>query len=229
MRLGNWFAVVLVSCPLHHAFAQETPAPSPPAAPLAVFPDAPPQDLGGRFRFGLSANLGWNIPSAAFAYGAEARLGYQATPSFAAYLAVGGMSDAKYDISAGCHFDACPGEPSWLWTLRYLYAGAFAEFILADRFYVGGGLVGAGGSYDYPAETVHVTATGFKPGVDVRFGVALGRREAAPSFRWHAFTIGLDVLVLFHPNAAYTNLSDPVRYGTSVSVTPILALGYDGR
>lgn len=230
------------------AFAQEvTPPPPPPPAPLTATPaDAPlvdEEDPGGRVRWGVSGNLGWHIPQSAFTFGAEGRIGYQLSNMFSAYAVVGGTVGLGFALNANIE-----GANVGVTALSYYYFGAIAEVMLADLFYVGGGPVLASGAFvgasgagnsGGVAEVRTTVAAGLKPALDLRLGLGLGRTRPAPSYRRGGFNLGLDALILFHPNAVTTTLradgpngsagASIVTNGLAVSVVPMLMLGYDAR
>ncbi len=229
------------------AFAQEAmppPPPPPPPQPVAMAPapaDAPMEDPGGRVRWGVSGNLGWHIPQSAFTIGAEGRIGYQISNMFSAYAILGGT--AGFGIGASV---SVTGASASITALSYYYLGAIAEFMFGNLFYVGagpvianGGLVGVSGSGSTTgnSEAMAIAHGGPMPGLDLRLGLGLGRQHPAPSFRRGGFNIGLDALILLHPNS--TVIREKTVNGTSqgsittnelaVTVTPMLTLGYDGR
>lgn len=202
--------------------------------------DAPLEDPGGRVRWGVSGNLGWHLPQSAFTFGAEGRVGYQVSNMFAAYAVVGGTVGLGIGGSVNTS-----GASVSITAVSYWYFGALAELMLGNLFYVAGGPVlangvlagvsaggGSGG-----AQVTTVASTGFKPGLDVRLGLGFGRPRP-PSFRRGGFNLGLDALVLFHPDAivgrvqANSDGSAGVEVRTqelAVTVTPMLMLGYDSR
>lgn len=224
------------------AFAQETPPPPPPAPPPSapMVADAPMEDPGGRVRWGVSGNLGWHLPQSAFTFGAEGRIGYQVTNMFGAYAIVGGT----VGLGIGGNVSASGASVS-ITALSYYYFGAIAELMFGNLFYVGAGPVLANGALagvsasggTSGAQVTTVVAAGLKPGLDVRLGLGFGRQRP-PSFRRGGFNLGLDALILFHPNAivgratANSDGSAGAEVKTNelaVTVTPMLTLGYDGR
>jgi|GEM_PF-2667203 hypothetical protein len=230
------------------AFAQEAmppPPPPPPPQPIAVAPapaDAPMEDPGGRVRWGVSGNLGWHIPTPAFTLGAEGRIGYQVSNMFSAYAVLGGTFGLGFGVSTSVN-----GASVTATVLSYWYFGALAELMLGNLFYVAGGPILANGVYatalvgassEGRAQVANVTAAGWKPGIDIRLGLGLGRQHPAPSFRRGGFNIGLDALILFHPNSIITTVTADANgnagagvttNGLTASVVPMLMLGYDGR
>lgn len=229
------------------ALAQETPPPPPPPAPqpAVVKPmDAPmvEEDPGGRFRWGVSVNLGWNIPTPAFVGGAEVHLGWQVSRMFALYGIIGTHFGLGFNASV-----TGSSAKGGITAFGAYYGGAIAELMLADIFYVGGGgLLGSGGyggiqagANSSGAQQVQVLAQGgFMFGLDARLGLNLGRPHPAPSFRRGGFNIGIDVMAIFRPNTVVvTETSDASgNFGAGVttntltaSVMPMLTLGYDAR
>lgn len=199
-------------------------------------------DPGGRVRWGVSANLGWHLPQSALTLGLEGRAGYQVGRVLSLYGVLG--------VTGGLGLGATINTQST--TIRatglfYGYLGALAELMLGDRFFIAGGPVIATGTLagvstgadaSGVAQLTTSWAVGLKPGFDVRLGLGFGRARA-PSFRRGGFTLGLDALVLFHPNGVVgratldTNTGD---FGAAVqrsealtTVTPMLMLGYDAR
>jgi hypothetical protein len=234
------------------AFAQETmtPPPSPPPqtppsatpAPPIRPPDSPmlEEDPGGRIRWGVSGNLGWHIPYPAFTLGAEGRIGYQVSNIFSAYAIVGVTGGFGFGGSANSS-----GASASITGLSYYYFGAIAEAMFADIFYVGGGPVIASGGLGIAGLSVGnggagitaVADSGVMPGFDLRLGLGLGRPHPGPSFRRGGFNLGLNVLMLLHPDTVVTRIQGD-SMGGSVSVntnelvftaTPMVQLGYDWR
>ena len=234
-------ALLAVSLSALSAFAQEIQAP-PPAPPPSVPADAPVEDPGGRIRWGVSGNLGWNFPSPAFTLGAEGRIGWQISNAFSAYAIVGGTAGIGLGVNAGIN-----GAAVSVTALSYWYLGAIAELMLGNLFYVGGGVVGASSSYvgavvsataDGRAKESVLTSTGFAPGLDLRLGLGFGRQQPAPSFRRGGFNLGIDAMMLFHPNTTIATVEADANgnagatvttTGLSVNVVPMLTLGYDWR
>ncbi len=230
------------------AFAQTT-APgadaniAPPPPPSATQPDdAPLEDPGGRIRWGVSGRLGWNIPSPAFTMGGEGRIGWQLTKVFSAYMAIGGTAGLGFGVKA--NFD---GASVQITALSYYYFAALAELYLGNLFFVAagpvlanGGFVGAtlGASADGVAEQRNIVATGITPGIDIRLGLGLPGAPRA-SFRRMGFNVGLDAMILFHPNSVITTVradgpngrasAGVTSNGMTISVVPMLMLGYDMR
>ncbi|TKC99910.1 hypothetical protein, partial [Polyangium fumosum] len=218
-------------------------APAAPAAPPKTEPnEETPEDPGGRVRWGVSGNLGWHVPQSMFTIGAEGRIGYQVSNIFSAYAAIGGTGG--FGFSADVGFDGINVGVSGI---SYWYVGAIAEAIFGNRFYVGGGPVLARGalggittgvSIDGVAEVTEIASAGFKPGLNLRFGLSTAN-PSGPSRRRGGFNIGIDALMLFHPSALFvtTRADGPngsagvsVRENTlGVSLIPMLTLGYDSR
>ena len=228
------------------ALAQEnTPPPPPPPqrvdSPVrAEAPVMTEQDPGGRVRWGVSGNLGWFVPHSAFTLGAEGKIGYQVSNLFSAYGILGGTFGFGFGGTA-----SSTGGSVGIVGVGYYFVGAVAELMFADIFYVGGGALLAGGGYGVAGisagtgggSVTAIAAGGFAPGLDVRLGLGLGRTQPAPSFRRGGFNLGLDAKILFHPNTSVTRVEGSSGGGSvnvvtnelSVSVTPMLTLGYDMR
>jgi hypothetical protein len=198
-------------------------------------------DPGGRVRWGVSGNLGWHIPQSAFTFGAEGRIGYQISNMIGAYAIVGGTVGLGIGGSVNT-----TGASVSLTALSYYYFGAIAEFMFGDLFYVGGGPVLANGGLAGVTANggtngggfTTVADTGLMPGIDLRLGLGLGRPNPAPSFRRGGFNLGLNALVLFHPDTVVGraqadssgNVGAEVKTNELVvTVTPMIMLGYDSR
>lgn len=233
------------------AFAQETPPPPPPplpppqpvavASPVSRPMDAPMEDPGGRVRWGVSGNLGWHIPQSAFTFGAEGRIGYQVSNLFSAYAIVGGTVGLGIGGSVNT-----TGASVSITALSYYYFGAIGEVMLGDLFYFGGGPVLANGALagvsasggTGGAGVTTVVDTGLMPGLDLRLGLGLGRPHGPPSFRRGGFNLGINALILLHPDTtvgrasvnADGTLGAEIKSNELIAtVTPMLMLGYDAR
>jgi|CXWL01.1.fsa_nt_gi hypothetical protein len=90
------------------------------------------------------------------------------------------------------------------------------------------------------AEVNVITSAGLKPGFDIRLGLGLPGSKGTASFRRSGFNIGIDAMVLFHPNSLIVTQRADGPNGTAgasvrtdgaltVSVVPMLMLGYDMR
>ncbi|MFZ5441034.1 MAG: hypothetical protein ACOZQL_13585 [Myxococcota bacterium] len=191
-------------------------------------------------RWGVSGNLGWHLPQSAFTIGAEGRIGYQVSNIFSAYAVIG----ATGGFGIGANVSATSASVS-VTALSYWYFGALAEAMFGNLFYVAGGPVLASGALagvaagggTGGAQVTTVVAAGWKPGIDVRLGMGFGRPNPT-TFRRGGFNLGLDALVLFHPDAlvgrvqANSDGSAGAEVKTNelaVTVTPMLMLGYDSR
>jgi hypothetical protein len=234
------FTLLLFALVSSIAFAQEasTEAPPPPPPESAATEAAPAST--GRFRWGASGNLGWHIPQAAFTFGGEGRVGYQINSIFGAYATLGGVAGFGFGASGG----AGGGQVSATALSRW-YIGAIAELFLGDIFFVGagpvfanGGLVGAivSGSAD-GVGTAAFAHAGPTFGLDARLGLQLGRQNGGPGTRKSGFSLGLTAMTLFHPNTTVVRTQAGMNGGTidvtttelTVTVTPMLMLGYDWR
>lgn len=213
-------------------------AQEPVAQPHAL--DAPEaEDPGRRVRWGLAADLGWHTPYSAFALGLEGHVGTQLGRVVSAYLSLG--------INGGVGFGlglAGLGAQANGTLLLHLTMAALVELFLFDRVALaagpafGLGAMGLGGlGIAVTGGTITgVSSLGFKPGFDVRAGVSFGKRSRA-SFRRGGFNLGLEALVLFHPNATVTTVEGNAegsmvtveRRELLTTVTPMLTLGYDAR
>ncbi|MBX7116357.1 MAG: hypothetical protein K1X64_18675 [Myxococcaceae bacterium] len=216
---------------------------APPPPPSVNLPDdAPLEDPGGRIRWGVSGKLGWNVPSPAFTMGGEGRVGWQLSKIFSAYLAIGGTGGFGFGVKADFE-----GAAIQITALSYYYFAALAELYLGNLFFVAAGPVLANGAFvgatlgasaDGVAEQRNIVATGITPGVDIRLGLGFPGAPRA-SFRRMGFNIGLDAMILFHPDSIITTVradgpngsaSAGVKSnGLTVSVVPMLMLGYDMR
>ena len=232
-------------------FAQELspPPPPPPQPPPATSPGRPvrpadspmfEEDPGGRIRWGVSGNLGWYMPYPAFTFGAEGRIGYQVSNIFSAYAIFG--ATAGFGFSANANSTGGSGSISGL---SYVYFGAIAEAMFADIFYVGGGPViatgglgilgvSAGTNSGSVSALAHV---GAMPGFDLRLGLGLGQPHGSPTFRRGGFNLGLNVLMLLHPDTVVTRFTGNSMGGNGTvntnelifTATPMVQLGYDWR
>lgn len=228
------------------ALAQETPPPPPPAEPTHAATDAPMEDEGGRMRFGGSLGIGWHIPSPALVFGGEARVGWQFSRMFSLFGAFGGSAGLGFGVSLP---DSLKGASVSITAISYYYFAAIAELVFGDRFYVGGGPVLASGAYvgatvaadastGATGSVATTTAVGFKPGLDLRLGLGFGRPNPAHHLRRWGFNLGIDALILLHPNALITTVSADSNgnagvgvdsRGLAASVIPMLTLGFDAR
>ncbi len=235
--------------------ADEAAAPPPPpsggtetAAPAETpkAAEAPkeekPADPGGRVRWGLSSGFGWHAPASMFTINGEGRIGYQISNMLSVYGAIGGTAGLGFGVEAG--FQGASVTAS---ALAIGYFGAIAEAMFGDLFYAGGGFVLARGSYAGTsigassagvAEVSSVTSVGFKPGLDIRFGLGFGK-PSGPSKRRGGFNLGIDALILFHPSSVsvITRADGPngtagasvTETGVTIGFVPMLTLGYDSR
>jgi len=177
-----------------------------------------------------------------FTFGAEGRIGYQISNIFSAYGAIGGTAGLGFSADVGIEGASVSAS-----AISYWYIGAIGEAMFGNLFYVGGGpvlargaIAGAtvGGSTDGVAEIREIASAGFKPGLNLRFGLSTAR-PSGPSRRRGGFNIGVDGLLLFHPNAVYVvTRADGPNGSAGISVTesslgvsfvPMLTLGYDSR
>lgn len=218
------------------SFAQEAP----PGPPL-VGDVTPLADPGGRFRWGASAGAGWHFPYSAFGLGLEGRLGYQVTNVFSTYVALGGT----FGIGFGASANGSGGSVS-ITAINHYVMALLAEAIFGDHFYVAGGPGLAAGGLAVAGIAVKsegagtitaLAASGVKPTIDLRLGFALGKAKPSPSFRRGGFNIGLQALVMFHPDTVVVREEADMNGGSIqvqtreliTTVTPMLMLGYDAR
>lgn len=217
-------------------FAQEAP----PGPPL-VGDDRPLVDPGGRFRWGISGGAGWHFPYNAFGLGLEGRVGYQVTNIFSAYVALGGT----FGLGFGASANGSGGSVS-ITAINHYVMALIAEAMFGDHFYLAGGPGLAAGGLAVAGVSVKsegggtitaLAASGVKPTIDLRLGFALGKAKPSPSFRRGGFNIGLQALVMFHPNTTVVreqadNNGGSIQVQTLelvTTVTPMLMLGYDAR
>ncbi len=227
--------------------AQETPPPPPEAppaavadAPLANDPPEPQQDPGGRVRWGIAGGAGWHFPYSAIGFGLQGNIGYQFSNIFSAYVSLGG----NFGLGFGGSASGSSASVS-ITAINHYVMAVLAEAMFGDLFYVAGGpgvalggLAVAGVSVQSDGGAISaLAASGAKPTLDLRLGFGFGKAKGAPSFRRGGFNLGLQALVMFHPDTAVTRVQGD-SMGGSVSVTtnelittvtPMLMLGYEGR
>jgi hypothetical protein len=209
--------------------------------PVVVAPSTE-TDPGGRIRWGVSGNLGWHFPSSAFTFGIDGRVGYQISNIFSAYAIIGAAAGFGFGVTSSVR-----GASLSVTGISYLYLGGMAELMLGDLFFVGAGPVIAQGGYAGSsvgasgagiAQVSNIASVGFKPGLDVRLGLQFGSKNPQ-THRRGGFSLGLDVMTLLHPNSTITTFRADGPGGTAgaainttgltVSVIPMLMLGYDAR
>lgn len=170
----------------------------------------------GRLRWGVNAQLGlfsYSFPElGGLMVGAEGRLGYQLGRRMAVYGTVAvaaGLGSSEISLN----------------TLLYVSSGVLAELTLFDHLFVALGptlaLGGWSGLLYVDTRGGHVVYTfrsvqGPIASLDFKLGVGVGGRDAQSGRRSH-FTIAIDVLVLFAPDAATHELA--------VCYAPTLMLG----
>ncbi len=223
----------------------ETPAQEQPWVPSYQRPDfayaetSTLEDPGGRVRWGLSFNLGWHLPYHAFGLGLDLHVGHQFSRNFALYAFTQGQLGFGLGVETGEGGASVSAR-----FLAHLVGGAIAEVTLGDHFYLGAGPAVGYGVFgmaginvaDAQGTITGVGQYGFKPGIDLRAGFGFGKARA-PRFRRGGFNLGVDVLILFHPDTIFTRVragstggSVEVREnGWMTTVTPMLTLGYDSR
>ena len=205
------------------ALAQQ-PAPAPPAAPQgsptpaaapapaagAAGAEAAPAEESTRFRWGISGYGGPLLGGlSGGAGGVDARFGAQISNMFGVY------AQPMFLVGAGASSSVSGASASGVGLFG---TGVLADATFSDLVYVAagpelllGGMAGTGASVGPGGTTVSAAAsTGPYFSVAARAGLALG--SAKPERR-KAFTIGLDLRLIFNPG-------DPL-------IVPCLALGYE--
>ncbi len=198
------------------------------------------EDPGGRVRWGVSGNFGWHIPQSAFTFGASGRIGYQISNMIAAYAEFGGTVGLGFggNITSG-------GATVSATLLSYYYFAAIAEFMFGNLFYVGGGPVLANGGLVGTTvsgsagggDVTTVVDAGLMPGFDLRLGLGLGRQSPSPSFRRGGFNLGVNAMILLHPDTVVVRAAGGGGGGggsvttneLTLTVVPMFMLGYDSR
>ncbi len=191
-------------------------------------------------RWGVSAGAGWHFPYSAFGLGLEGRVGYQVSNIFSAYFTLGG----QFGIGFGGSVSGSGGSVS-ITAINHYVMSVIAEAMFGDVFYVAGGpglaiggLAVAGIGVESNTGTITaLAASGAKPTIDLRMGFGFGKAKPAPSFRRGGFNIGLQALVMFHPDTLVVReTAGPMGASINVetrelmtTVTPMLMLGYDAR
>jgi hypothetical protein len=194
----------------------------------------------GRFRGGVSGNIGAFLPPPIFQIGASGRLGYQINDLFAVYGGFG--AQAGFGVNVGVSDDSASTSVSFG---GGVFAEAIFEATLADVFFVGAGpmiFYGAFVSVDQAVSTNGNTATaeehvssfsGALPGIKIRTGVGFGKNRPD---RRKQFTLAADLAILFGErySAGVTGSSNGnagayVRDGVAVGILPMLSLGYDAK
>jgi len=196
--------------------------------------DAPTIEEEGRVRWGINAQVGAFLPQTAVMFGVEGRVGYQFDRLLAVYLNLGGAVGLGLSASS-----TSTGASASASVVAYWTAGILGELTLFDHLVLAAGPALADGAWAGAVasssaagtSTSSVTSAGFMPALDFKLGVGLGGRR--PHGRRSHFTLGVDLLVLFSPNAQYTTTpsggSGTVTHGLAVGFAPTLMLGYDAR
>ncbi len=154
-----------------------------------------PEDPGRRIRLGFSVDGGLHLLEPMGVFGVEAHIGFQVTNMFGVFGVVGG----KFGFGA-------PGT-----RMISGYVATLSELFLLDLIYVA-----AGPALGVTAISTQAFATtGFAPGIDLRFGIGIGR-ERLGWFGRGGLNVGLDALLLFHP-------------AVGLSFVPMVQVGYEWR
>ncbi len=221
------------------ALAQSEPPPPPP--PMVAMPTDAPLEEEGRVRWGVDGQIGVLIPQVAVLFGAEGRVGYQFNRSFAVYANLGANGGFGIGASVDSSGRVTTGSIS---VAGWWKVGVLAELTVADRLALAAGPALASGGWAGVSATAGtnggsattVVAGGFMPAIDVKVGLGLGNRNPRTGRR-QGFNLGLDLMILFAPNAAYVTAagsgsggSAEVRTsGLAVGFAPSLTLGFDAR
>jgi hypothetical protein len=219
------------------ALAQDMAPPPPPP------PDAPVAEEEGRVRWGIDGQIGVLLPQTTVTFGAEGRVGYQVNRTFGVFVNGG----ATFGFGVGGSVNPNGTTSASISVAGWWKLGVLGEVTLFDRLSFAAGPAIADGGWagvaatasntnGGSASTTTVVAGGFMPALDLKVGLNLGRRNERTGRR-SGFNIGLDLLVLFAPNAAYTKVTGDSMGGSvtantsglAVGVMPALTLGYDAR
>jgi hypothetical protein len=218
------------------ALAQDMAPPPPPP------PDAPEAEEQGRVRWGVDGQIGVLLPQTTVTFGAEGRVGYQINRTFGAFVNGG----ATFGFGVGGSLNPNGAVSTSLSIAGWWKLGVLGEMTLFDRLSIAAGPAIANGGWagvlatanstNSSSSTTGVVAGGFMPALDLKVGLNLGHRNERTGRR-SGFNIGLDVLFLFAPNAAYTKVTADSMGGSvtanttglAVGVMPALTLGYDAR
>lgn len=251
MRVSLLVLAVALSSPAWAQEAQEVqeeqPTSPPPvvvAQPVVVVPvDAPvrkeSREERARLRWGIDGAIGFHSPYGAFGLGLEGHIGTQLTNFLGAYLAIGG----HLGVGVGYGVAGLGAQVSGT-AIAHFTMAALIEAIIANHFWLaagpafglGGMALGGLGIATTGGTITGVSAGGFKPGFDVRAG--WGFHSPNPrTGRRKGFNLGVDVLVLFHPNGTVTEVATDFqgsqvtveRTRTLTTVTPMITLGYESR
>jgi hypothetical protein len=154
-----------------------------------------PEDPGRRIRLGFSFDGGLHLLEPMGVFGTEAHIGFQVTNVFGVFGVVGG----KFGFGAA-------GSQ-----MISGYLATLAELFFLDVFYVAAGPALGVTSISTRA----FSTTGPAPGVDLRFGIGIGR-ERLGWFGRGGLNLGLDAMLLFHPSVG-------------LSFVPMVQVGYEWR
>ncbi len=192
----------------------------------------------GRFRGGVSGNIGAFVPGPIVMLGVEGRLGYQINDLMAVYGGFGGMAGLGFGVSVNDD-----GASSSISAGAALFANAVFEVTLADVFFVGAGpallwgsfvtaeqAISTSGNTASASESTSVFA-GVMPGIKLRTGVGFGKNRPD---RRKQFTLAFDGTLVFGQRyAASVSAGESVEAaastGVAVGFLPMLSLGFDAK
>jgi hypothetical protein len=193
----------------------------------------------GRFRGGVSGNIGAFLPPPIFQIGAAGRLGYQINDLFAVYGGFG--AQAGFGIGVGVSDDSASASVSFG---GGVFGEAIFEVTLADVFFIGTGpalfygafvsaeqAVGSSGNTASAEQSVS-SFSGVMPGLKIRTGVGFGKNRPD---RRKQFTLAADLMILFGEklsagqSAGTGGASAYVSDGVAVGFLPMLSLGFDAK
>ena len=197
----------------------------------------PTEENAGRFRGGVSGNLGAFVPGPIVLLGAEGRFGYQINDMLAAYGGIGAMAGIGFGV--GVSDTGGSGTVSLGAALAF---NAMFEATFANVFFVAAGpqiLWGSFVSESIYADTQAATGvtasvfSGILPGLKARIGVGFGKEQ--PSRR-KQFTLAFDASLMFGERYLVVDNVTPtgeanvlVKDGIAVGFIPALSLGFDAK
>lgn len=187
--------------------------------------DAPLFDRGGRVRFGLSTQAGFQTLGGGFVIDADLRLGVQVTQWWSAYGVAkfhAGLSPSLVVGAAGLVFEVMATNHV------ALAVGPLLAFGKLEGFDVSSGTSGK----------MYVERSGgpsFKPGFDVKLSVCTGASRP-PRFNRGGFNVGLELVGLVALDVATTSpfiggpaATTPTPITPMWVFAPMLSLGMDFR
>ena len=197
----------------------------------------PTEENAGRFRGGVSGNLGAFVPGPIVLLGAEGRFGYQINDMLAAYGGIGAMAGLGFGVGV-----SDTGGSGTISLGAALAFNAMFEATFANVFFVAAGpqiLWGSFVSESIYADTQAATGvtasvfSGILPGLKARIGVGFGKEQ--PSRR-KQFTLAFDASLMFGQRYLVVNNVTPngeanvlVEDGIAVGFIPALSLGFDAK